>query len=724
MRRVLPLAFLAVLLVLVGSPLARAKPSPAADVYLRSATTIRGALEVLQSAVEGKGAPEVLVAFDQTTFAPPPGRNEYRYDHDYAGDLDAWLDGLERWAQSSSVPLSAVSTTGAATVRVGRAGWRTTLRGQVEDDVWSRSGRLEPALGWIRRWMPRGKGRAHEAFLVLLASEMTPERWAEGNEGWRRRLLPVGEYWDEEAIASALEGAHCALWVIGPEVRFGDEVPFVTLPQLPWASKPQRPPPDTFGAWGSDEDEAYDRMLREDLERDLAEEYPDPVERKKVIDEILAKPDEAAPGQPPAGEGERTTPAGPDPDASRERVPSASGGRYTSGTPVLFPSWGGRVLFGNDVPSGFGYWPFARVAAESGGRYLFYPYPASRWLDACPRDVHQMNRLVPPLVARGAWPGHLAGDRALGALCRATALVISQTPWGFDGGSQSSGGWSAFRLAKPQKKDPIWRPRRIPSDRFLAGSAGQLRAVGRDLEGVVPRYDEALQVLAGALAAIDEGRDRSSSDRTVADLRLARFWFEMSAFHMEALALCLKEMERYVPPGWDEGKDEFFVSHLPLLKLSDVVEAYDGRTLPPETESHYPRFLHRAWSFPGREDGPARWEPGEIVPGQQGNVLRIATGHPDFRARRDQDAALAHLDARLKPRALRLIEAARDVMKHHGRTPWGWSVYYTEVQDFIFDPVDGGLDVRPRGGDETPTTPWSPTRPGGSTPGGPTSGGR
>ena len=720
MRRVV---LLAGLLALGVAPAARAKPADD-DVTLRGAATIEEVLGQLQQAVEDGGAPAVLVAFDHTTFAPPPGRNEYRYDHDYASDLDAWLDGLERWGQRTEVPLRAVTTTGESAVRVGRAGWRVTLREQVEADVWSGSGRLEPALAWIRRWMPRGKGRAKRALLVLVANEMTPERWAEGPEPWRRRLLPVGDYWDAEAIGGALSKSHCALWVVGPEVRFGDEVPFATLPHLPWASKPQRPPPDLYGSWGSDNDAAYDQMLREDLERDLADEYPDPVERKKVIDEILAPPEPSAPDRPPAPEGERTTPAGPDPDAGREGVPSASGGRYTSGTPVLFPTWGGRVLFGNDVPSGFGYWPFARAAALSGGRYVFYPYPASRWLDACPRDPHALNRTAPPLVAPDAWAGELRGDAALDALCRATALVISETPWGFDGGSGASGGWSAFSAAKPPKRDATWRPRRIPSDRFLVGSAGQLRAVGRSLERAIPRYDQALTLLDGAIARVDEGRDRSSSDRTVADLRLGRFWFALSAFHMEALALCLKELERYVPAGWDETQGELFVSHLPMIKVSDVVPAYDGRTVPPETESHYPRSLHRAWSFPGREDGPARWEPGEIVPGQQGNILQIATGHPDYRAERDPAAVLAHVDPRLESRARDLIRAARAVMTHHARTPWGWSVYYTEVQGFIFDPVDGGLDVRPRGGDEEPATPWRPTRPGGSTPGGPTSGGR
>ena len=111
------------------------------------------------------------------------------------------------------------------------------------------------------------------------------------------------------------------------------------------------------------------------------------------------------------------------------------------------------------------------------------------------------------------------------------------------------------------------------------------------------------------------------------------------------------------------------------------------------------------------------------MPGQQGNILKIPPNDPKFRAKRDLDRVLKHLDPRLRPRALEMIAAAQEVMRHHARTPWGWSVYYSEAQCFFFDPVDQGLDVRPRDGTEPPPdVPWSPT-PRGSTPGGPTSGG-
>jgi len=707
-RRALPAAVFLLLLLPAASRRAVAAPDEA-DVYVREATTIERTIGILEAEARRSNAPAVVVVLDKTTFSPPPGRNEFRFDHDYPGDAERWLDALEVWSQRTPVPLSAVVTTSEAAVRVGRAGWRVDLLAQLGKDVWDEDERLEPALTWVRRWMPRGRGRARPALLVLIASEMTPERFADGHEPWRRRLLDVGTYWDEEAIGSALAGAACRLWVVAPEVRFGDELPFATLPQLPWASKPQRPPPDLYGSWGADEDEAWDNMLRDDLERDLADEYPDPEERKRVIDEILGRED-----------GEGTREAGPSPEDRREKVPSARGGRFSSGTPALFPHWGGRVLFGNDVPSGYGYWPYARAVAKSGGRYLFYPYPASGWLDVCPRDGAALRRLAPPLVSAAAFPGRFVGDRALDALCRATDEVLARTPWATDGRGRE-GGWSAFASAAPPRLVPGYRTRRVPADLFLVGSAAELRAVGQELARALPRYDRAIAILDEALEKVKERGDAGPSPRSVADLRLGRFWFSMSALHLHALSLCLAEMDRYVPAGWDERRDRFAVSHLPLIRMSDCVDAYDGRTLPPAAETHYPRALHRAWSFPGREDGPARWEPGQIVPGQQGNLLAIPPESADFRAKRDVGAVLAHLDARLRERALDVIASARSVMEHHARTPWGWSVYYAEVLGWIFDPVDGGVDVRPRPGeDEPPDTPWSPTRPPGSSPGGPT----
>ncbi len=50
-------------------------------------------------------------------------------------------------------------------------------------------------------------------------------------------------------------------------------------------------------------------------------------------------------------------------------------------------------------------------------------------------------------------------------------------------------------------------------------------------------------------------------------------------------------------------------------------------------------------------------------------------------------------------------------MRRYAKTPWGWAVYYAEIQGFVYDPIDGGLDVRPRTGTTRTATSRSP-RPG------------
>jgi hypothetical protein len=552
--------------------------------------------------------------------------------------------------------------------------------------------------------------------VVFVASEWTPERWADGADAgephaaWRNKLLPVGDYWDEEAIGQTLAKRRCLLWVVAPEVRFGHEHPMPTRPALPWASRPQRPPPDLYGSYGADEDEAYDAMLREDLERDLASEIPDPVERKKRIDEILGKGEEDE-----SGRDEETTSV-PGDATGDEGVPGGAGrgGRFTSGPPCLFPRFRGAVLFQNDVPSGYGHWPYARSALISKGRYLLYPFGPSRWQDICPRDDRKLARLAPMLPRRAGLFTRRKGDRALVAMCRATAVVIGSTPWTDQDGGRSAGGWSAFSSASSVTRAAGYRERRFPTDPFVIGNAAALRAQAPQLNALVKRYDAAMAILDEAIAAAKPGT-KGWSHRTVADLYLARFQFAVSAF-------ATRSFPDLVPKGWDHVNDDYILSHLPFIRMSDCLEAYDGRTLEADSESHYPRALHRAWTPPGFADKPGRWQPGEIVAGQIGNVLKISPASPDYRARRDVEAVLKHFPEALKERARDLIGAAREVMRDYRKTPWGWTVYYTEVQGFVYDPVDGGLDVRPRTGDDTDhDVPFSPTRPP-STPGGPTTG--
>ena len=140
------------------------------------------------------------------------------------------------------------------------------------------------------------------------------------------------------------------------------------------------------------------------------------------------------------------------------------------------------------------------------------------------------------------------------------------------------------------------------------------------------------------------------------------------------------------------------------------MEAYNRRELTLTNESRY-----------------ERWVPAN-APGYQGNILDIPIEQADFRARRNLGSVLKHLDPRLRRRALRMIDAARDVMRTYGRTGWGWTTYYSEAFTFIFKPVGVRRGHQPaRGGGKAAPRPTTPrgggSGKGGSKGGGPSTGG-
>jgi hypothetical protein len=100
--------------------------------------------------------------------------------------------------------------------------------------------------------------------------------------------------------------------------------------------------------------------------------------------------------------------------------------------------------------------------------------------------------------------------------------------------------------------------------------------------------------------------------------------------------------------------------------LSDCLPAYDGRILTELDERRY---------------GPM-WAKDPQDSTYQGAFLGVGSGDPNYRAQRDTDRVLANLDARLRPQALEVIAAARGVIEHEARSPWGWVVYYSELQTY------------------------------------------
>jgi hypothetical protein len=461
------------------------------------------------------------------------------------------------------------------------------------------------------------------------------------------------------------------------------------------------------------------------MDDSLRSQIPDPEERRRVVEAMLDQLERTG--------STRGEPGGPTDLEDLLRT----GRRFHGETPLWFPhAVDGTLLWNDHTPSAFGHWFLARVVAKTGGRYVFYPFPPGRWLDPCPRDEALLARLAPELGTRKSFAHARSGDPALAALCRAAALVTADTPWSDTYGSRLARGWSSFDSVSPLVQTGGFRLRRKPFDLHLVGGQQSFHQEGQRLADLLPRYDRAIEALDHALSRIRAGEDVASHPRSVADLRLGRFWFALSAFHLEALSIYLREWERFVPPGFDDRKHRLVVTYLRAIRMSDCLDAYDGRVLSDEAEAGYRRDLlrHVDWDGgPAPAPGPPpgmgpsggpSWAEREVVPGQQGNVLDIPEGSPDYRAKRSRVAVIRYLDRRLVPRALDLIRAAEGVMADHAKTPWGWTTYYTDAFTFVFEPVprsDGRSD-RP-GGESSPDEPppWSPTPRdgGGSSAGGP-----
>jgi hypothetical protein len=227
----------------------------------------------------------------------------------------------------------------------------------------------------------------------------------------------------------------------------------------------------------------------------------------------------------------------------------------------------------------------------------------------------------------------------------------------------------------------------------------------------LPRHDRALEILDAAAARVAAGDRQGVHPRSEAHLLLTAYWTAMSAFHLEALSIYALEIERFIPEEMRGHVSHILVTYIPTIRLSDCLEAYDGRRLPLAKETDYVR-----WTLPD-------------TPGFQGNLLKIPEDDPNYRAQRELASVLLHLDRRLAPRAVAMIDRARAVMGAFAQTGWGWSTYYSEAYTFVFKPAEVLRGHRPASGESMkppprPTTPRGPTTRGdGSTPTGPTSGG-
>ncbi len=673
----------------------------ARDLFVRRVgSEPRDAVEFLRKEAKAKGVKDAIVAFDAISFAPPPGRNEFNSEHRFADDLPEWLDALRTWKTEDGIDLRAGSTLMGRPERVGEPGWGERISEEANRTWWDEGGfgGFEPAGQWVTRflaqrgWLTDMPGPFDAvpdgAFLVLVCGNLTPERWVrwtseddEEDSHWRRLLLPVGDYWDEEHVATQCRRAHVMLHVVSPEARFGDFLPLSEAPDLPWVSRPIWP---------------------------QRSEDPPPWPRRGL------------PPVTPPGDGRMPPPDGP---LRRARPPRTrrsgsgldlgEGGEYGRRFKSVTPFWYGAFtsgdvrLFQTDVPSGYGTWPQSRTASATGGRYVFYPLKPSNFLDVLPYDGSLLADLQPSYVQRGSWTEEHHGDPVMRALSEAEDLVFGRTPWADSEGKQKAAkGWSGFASVAPPASTEDYRVRRKPYDLALDGDEGTIEAEGQRLAEVLPAYDAAIDLLDRTLGSLRAGEWPGLPRRDHANLLSARFDFAMSAFHLHALSLYMQEIERFRPEGEEGRSYAYVVTYVPTIRMSDVLDGYEGRTLPAAAEDEFAI---------DRKLAPFRW---------QGNLLGIPESSPFYRAVRAPDRVLARLDERLVDDALRMISTGRDVMEAFGKTPWGATVYYSEAYTFVFKPVTnllgnvghapGGKDKKKKPAPVTPTD-GSPSGSGGPT---------
>lgn len=678
------------------------EPTPPERLYVRRPGPMIRAADAVISFAREVGAPLVLVTFDRTTFAPPPGDNEFRDGHDYPSDLETWVLAFQRGGAAPAPEIRVGATTSDRWVDVRASAAARAVRQDLEAASFTAPDgpRVEPATRWVARALARngvpsaatvGAGRA-AAVLVLITSEHLPEdlpaeasRAIGRREPWRTQLLPHGTSWDEEAIGAKLAAAACPLVVVAPEVRFLDEVPLPTLPALPWASRPTAESADAWLATTPPEPRPFGRSTPDD---GLAPPH------------FPVLPDEAE----------------PDPMASL-----LGGGRFHGDTPTWRPTRPPlhELAFPTDSPSGYGYWPFARAAARSGGRYVFYPFPPGDFLDVCPSDPRLEHELAPPLDPRARWPARVAADDATRALLEAQRMVFDVTPWAdtLVGDDRRADAWDAFTQAKPPVAADRWQPRRFPWDDPIPDGvplrkvADAIRWGERIATTTLPRYEAALARLDAAVEAMGDGVGTPPPPRAQADLLLGRSWFAMSAFHLHALSIYLRELRSFFPPGTPAEPSELVVTYVPTIRLSDVLEGYEGRTVPP------------AWETSRRQPPPAD------IPRWQSNLLAIPRREPAYRALRSWDRVVERLDPRLLRDAMRVRVTADAVMRRFGRSPHGWVTYYADLYTFVWAPGNGPRSVLRRigsapvppattppdaGGTTTPDDDPLPTPPGGT----------
>lgn len=641
--------------------------TPPSQVYERDCRSPHDAIARALKFLTARDVDSVCFVFDMITFNPPPGDNEFRREYRYRADMELWADAIHRHAKPDC-PRLFVSVTTVANVCEVTAGSRPAewLTGTLTDDVWKSgsSSRFSSAATWMGGLATVLSGK--RIGVVLICGLLAPENIAPAaqRDPWRSLLMKRGSYWDEEVVARTVRNQEWQFVVIAPEARFGDSVAATEIPQLPFVARPSV----VSLRWDGDE-----KLSDIDWK-----EF-----RKNMVDLGVASADMAAVE-------ERAR-------ASLLELRRSGCSRFRAYTPRFLPAVQGVRAFNTACPSGYGYWPLARSASAANGIYIFYPRRGPSWLDACPRDESLISRLAPDVESRIAWIGRCTDDPIVELMARVGGRLARLPLWETGSGSPPElAGFLAFEFQERIAFNRRFLERALPYDALEL----QLSSL-RDVELSIRRANECIEAYETAIEQIARARTRFEGDprvtqghaRSMANLRLFEFWLEMSAFHLEALRLFCDDLQLLSSRKFS---DPVRVVYCPAIRLSDCLEAYDGRKVSAIDDA----MLTTRTTVPP-----------QCPEGSQSNFLEIRTNDERYRARRDLALVLRNLRPELLGRARRMIAAAERVMNDYARSGWGWIVYYSEASTFIVAPsVNSESKVAPVGkladavGDPTPSS--------------------
>lgn len=547
-------------------------------------------------------------------------------------EKERWFDALSKEFKSQPIDL-VITSRSAPTKRLAKAGpvappKKGGLAGAIRDS-WSDSAVTErsrtPVLDWTRSIVPfAGRGAA----VVFISSCGPGGSWA-APKSERDFDDCIDPCWHEEEVGADFTGSGVSLWIVAPEAPFGLDAAVTLCRFLPYANRP------LLNAGGAS------RLVTLLLPHFDGGRMPTPEELDELLKKQLFDPRFS----------------GVLPSSIRHKLESASSPE-------------------TDVPSGTANWSYARACFLGRGHCYVFGGGRDGILDRCDR-TSAFDDFQSPVdrSAKAQWDAVTAQpavrqlrEFVAGALAASRDWFVIVQP-SRRPGVEASG--DRQRAVDVFETPGIPRTILVDADDFDARECERWPEFSRLLRPPIAAHDRAWMELSHSLD-LDPATWQQLGPRARNDALVERFWLKMSAFHLESLRVLTADPERILiqpKKGWRGS-----VTPYEAIRLSDCLEAYDGRRIASELEFRFGRHRRRFLDH------------GSAQQFDQSNELVQDRYEPNYRAQRDDLEPIANLDDSLKTRALDLIATAREIHDSCRGTPWDWLIYHASIDVYRFVP--------------------------------------